>query len=173
MRRLGDYRGLLQVGPVVVGVGCACWLAWNYYRGTPSVVDFANIDRLSDADKAAIDMAKEPNKYLASFASLLTAALGYYTTKLPKRGPWLTVALVLCLALVSLTLLFGYLSYAELTSELAQSALALLPGRSRVLFFLEMEFWAFLGSALTLGAIFIFAHPGPNQQDYDLWLDDS
>lgn len=162
-----------SAAPILVAFVCLGSVAWAYVHNAPRVNDAKYVDTLTDADKAAIDMAKEPNKFLASFASLLTAALGYYATKLPRRHTaTVRVALAACMVSIAVTLLFGYLSYAELASQLSQNALALLPGRSRALFFLEMEFWAFLASAVTLGSIFVFAH-APGEEVDDPWLDDS
>jgi hypothetical protein len=52
--------------------------------------------------------------------------------------------------------LFAFLAYSELTAELAQNALGMIPGKSRILFYLETEFWSFIGVSMAMFGIFIW-----------------
>jgi preprotein translocase subunit SecG len=64
-------------------------------------------------------------------------------------------AFLFVVILLGLTYLFSYKTYSQVTAELAQNALGLIPGKSRILYHLEMEFWTFLGASITILVILI------------------
>jgi hypothetical protein len=63
---------------------------------------------------------------------------------------------LIALVLLGVTYFFSFMTYSQMTSELAQNALGVIPGKSRILYYLEMEFWTFLGASLIMLFIFVF-----------------
>ena len=150
--------------PVAVGILAIIATIMMYYRESPflppdEVVMIPN-GELTDAQEATIQMIVELNKFLVSIPTLLLGAVGFYLkhyrAQLPTRssGCAFLVALVQLLA----AYYFAFQTYVALTSELAQEVLHLYPGRSEILFNIEMEFWATAGATLVLATILLVGH---------------
>lgn len=112
---------------------------------------FPNGD-LVEAQRQTISIATELNNFLVSLASALFGGIGFYMTKYRSRlsSPTSLVALFWATGLLCLTYYWAFRTYAQLTAELAQRALAITPGQSWILYYLELEFWTFLGASVTL-----------------------
>lgn len=102
-------------------------------------------------------MITELNKFLISLSTLMFGALGFYLTQYGDTPPnvWEKIAFLTSFFLLGGTYYFAFRVYSQLAAELAQDALALRPGQSRVLYCLEMEFWCSIGASFILLSIFL------------------
>jgi hypothetical protein len=110
----------------------------------PSFVDLVTLKdgAVSDAQSQAVDMVKELNTYLLSTTTLLLGGLGWYLSHYhPPKSRVVHTAFFASVAFVTLAYIYAGLTNVELTNDLAQNSLALKPGSSLVLHYLEMEVW--------------------------------
>jgi hypothetical protein len=139
---------------------------------------FINYDGLPDGNlvetqKQTIAIVTELNSFLVSLASALFAGIGFYITKYRNKLSSINsvIALSWATGLLCLTYYWAFRTYAQLTSELAQKALAITPGQSWILYYVDLEFWTFLGASVTLFtlALSAFAHgtPEPTSDEED------
>ena len=98
---------------------------------------------LPDAQTQTLDMVKELNAYLVSMVTLMFGALGWYLSQY-RTGTSLLLRSVFFSTVGLLALAYWYAGrvYAEIAAELAQQALGVQPGASRILYWLELEFAA-------------------------------
>jgi hypothetical protein len=145
----------LLVAAVAIGIFTYFW-----FKRAPVFVDYETLvaGNLNEAQKETITMVTELNKFLVSLGTLMFGAIGFYLTKYKKeiQTMWVAVAFLVSLILVGLTYYYAFRVFSQLTSELAQNALAIQPGKSRILYYIEMEFWTSLGASLIL--LFLFVH---------------
>lgn len=150
--------GVLRHWPVGVAVVCLGFVLTR--PDEPIFVDYNDLEMggLSDAQQHALTMATELNKYLISLATLIFGALGLYLarymTAIPRLTLWLSLPVIVLL--LCLTYYYGFATYEQFTAALTQNAFALLPGRSRALYYLEMEFWACLAASIAMFALFVY-----------------
>jgi hypothetical protein len=85
-------------------------------------------------------------------------AIGFYLTKYRQeiRVNWVGPAFLISLVLLGLVHYYGFRVYTQLITELSQNALAIRPGQSRILYYLQMEFWTSLGTSLILLFLFVY-----------------
>jgi hypothetical protein len=110
----------------------------------PSFVDLVTLKdgAVSEAQLQAVDMVKELNTYLVSTTTLLLGGLGWYLSQYrPPKSRIVHMAFFASVAFLTLAYIYAGLTNVELTDELAQNSLALKPGFSLVLYYLEMEIW--------------------------------
>ena len=110
----------------------------------PPFEDFVNLPNgaVSDAQSHALDMVKELNTYLVSTTTLLLGGLGWYLSHYrPPKSTSVHAAFFSSVAFLTLAYIYAGLTNVELTGELAQNSLALKPGSSLILYYLEMEIW--------------------------------
>ena len=125
---------------------------WSWY---PPLVDLTPLTNgaITDAQGQSVDMVKELNTYLVSTTTLLLGGLGWYLSQYkPPTSPIVHAAFFTSVAFVVLALIYAGMTNVELTDELAQNSLALVPGRSSILFYLEREIWTCgIAAVLMLG----------------------
>lgn len=140
---------------VAMGVFIYFW-----FRRDPTFVNYDTLvsGSLNEAQKQTITMATELNKLLVSLNMALFGAVGFYLAHYRKeiQVAKIAPAFIISLILLGLADYFAFRAYTQLTGELAQNALAMIPEMSKVLYYIEMEFWAFFGSSLILLFIFVF-----------------
>ncbi|SRR6266542_3698315 len=110
----------------------------------PSFVDYATLHdgAVSDAQSHAVGMVKELNTYLVSTTTLLLGGLGWYLSQYrPPKSQIVRTAFFASVAFLTLAYIYAGFTNVELTNELAQNSLALMPCYSLVLHYLEMEIW--------------------------------
>jgi hypothetical protein len=116
----------------------------------PRIVDLGTVDiaalengELSAAQTETLGMVRELNAYLISLATLMFGGLGWYlsqyrpTTSQVIRAMFFTTA-----GLLALAYWYAAHAYSRTAAELAQNALGLKPGYSRILYYFELEFIA-------------------------------
>lgn len=108
----------------------------------PNLDTLVNGD-LTDAQMQTLDMVKELNAYLVSMVTLMFGGLGWYLSQY-RAGSGLFLRGVIFSIAGFLALAYWYAGrvYAEMAAELAQQALGVQPGASRILYWLELEFAA-------------------------------
>jgi hypothetical protein len=110
---------------------------------------------LTDTQSSAIDMVKELNNYLVSTTALLLGGLGWYLSQYKTPTSKIVhAAFFASVGFVALALVYAGLTDVQLADELAQSSLALTPGRSSILYYLEIEVWACVIAAILMLAVF-------------------
>lgn len=127
-----------------------------YFVREPAFVNLTSFDSTNDPRTAAMNMAIEANKYLVSLTTLLTGSLAVGARLSQRR--WRSSLAAMFVALAT-ALVFGFLTFARLTTELSQRQLALDPNSSLVLFYLEMEFWCFLAATFCIAFTLLFSRP--------------
>jgi hypothetical protein len=156
-KRLGFF---LECTPLYIAIIALCFATYLYFSGKPTYVDYQSLlsGKLTDAQKQTISTSTDLNKYFISLATLMFAALGFYLTKYKRclSANILGAALILVVVLLAGTYFFGVRAYCTMVSELAQNALAVDPGYSWLLFYLEMGFWTSVCAGLTMLCIFVF-----------------
>lgn len=117
-------------------------------------VDYTYLDNgdLQAAQQHTLDWVKELNSYLISSSTLIIGGVGWYLTNYSSAmRPRLVRSLFFCaVGLTFLASWYGFRVYTQVVTELSQDALALTPGHSRILMFLELE-----GAACGMGAILL------------------
>ena len=99
--------------------------------------------QLTDAQTQTIEMVKELNAYLVSMVTLMFGGLGWYLTQYrPGSGLLLRGVFFSTVGFLALAYWYAGRVYAEVAAELAQQALGVQPGASRILYWLELEFAA-------------------------------
>ena len=129
-------------------------VAW---RREPVVVPLSlgQSRELTEAQEQTIEMIKQLNGYLISLATLMFGGLGFYLTqhrpslRMPQQTAFFAAA---CLLVLSFW--FATMTYSQVATELAQNLIALVPGRSRVLYYVEMEVTTAGAAAVLLLALF-------------------
>lgn len=110
---------------------------------------------LTDTQSSAIDMVKELNGYLVSTTALLLGGLGWYLSQYrPPTSRLVHAAFFASVGFVVLALIYAGLTDVQLADELAQNSIALTPGTSRILYYLEMEIWTCGISAVLMLGVF-------------------
>jgi hypothetical protein len=145
-----------RVIPLLVALaamsGYAFVAQWRWY---PPLVDLTRLadGTITEAQGQAVDMVKELNTYLISTTTLLLGGLGWYLSQYkPPKSRIVHTAFFASVAFVVLALVYAGMTNVELTDELAQNSLALGPGRSSILFYLEREIWTCgIAAVLMLG----------------------
>ncbi len=143
--------------PFFVGLA----LLWIVYRqlGAPGYPDYLPLSdgKLTEAQKQAISMTTELNKYFISLATLIFGGLGFGLTqyRVTVDRTTLVLTLPIVLTLLGSTYFYAFWTYAQMTMDLAQDSLSLYPGHSRALYYVEMEFWACLGASVTMVCLFV------------------
>jgi len=145
---------LLAISLAIVILSIRFW-----FKRDPAFVDLEALagGNISEVKKQTLTMITELNKFLISLSTLMFGALGFYLTqfKNPPPNVYIKIAFLTSFLLLGGTYYFAFRVYSELAGELAQDALALRPGRSKVLYGLEMEFWCSIGASFILLAIFL------------------
>jgi hypothetical protein len=153
----GIWKGMPLWIALAAG-GLVIFLAINM---VPDFVDLKDLAQgnLNEAEKQTLTMATELNKFLISLVTAMFGAVGFYLINYREKiqTKWVAGAFFISLVLLGFTYYFGFMSYSQMTAELAQGALGMTPSKSRILYYLEMEAWTFLGASLTMLSIFIFA----------------
>lgn len=126
----------------------------------PEFVDYQNLilGKLSDVEKQTITMWTELNKYLISIATLMFGVLGFYLTIYRREFQikWLTPPIIIVIIFLGFTYYYAFMVYSEIANELGQNALARNPERSRIFYYLKMEFWTSLNASITMLLIFAY-----------------
>ena len=154
------HKTLLYATPLIVAIVVVGVSIYFYFKLDPSFVNLQPLSdgKLSEAQNQTISMITELNKYLISLGTLMFGVIGFYLTKYKQEihvnyvGP----AFLISLILLGLVYYYAFRVYVQLTGELAQNALAIQPGQSRILYYLQMEFWTSLGSSLVLLFLFVY-----------------
>lgn len=136
-------RRVLTIGiPFAVVVLFAVIVPWLLEPSGPNLDALVN-GELTDAQTMTLDMVKELNAYLVSMVTLMFGALGWYLSQY-RAGSGLFLRTVFFSTVGFLALAYWYAGrvYAEIAAELAQQALGVQPGASRILYWLELEFAA-------------------------------
>jgi hypothetical protein len=164
------FRAAVPWAPLAIGIVALVALPLLVMLRTPAFVDLDPLEgNPNEAQKQTISITVELNKYLISLATLTFGAFGFFLTyyKAAARLPATVITFLLALVLLGSTYYFAFRAYSELTAELAQDALAMKPERSLILYYIELEFWAFLGASMTMFGVFMAAVFGPSQEgDY-------
>ena len=132
--------------------GYAIVAQWRWYPPLVDLTALAN-GAITEAQGQAVDMVKELNTYLVSTTTLLLGGLGWYLSQYkPPKSRIVHTAFFASVAFLTLALVYAGMTNVELTDELAQNSLALDPGRSSILFYLEREIWTCgIAAVLMLG----------------------
>ena len=137
-----NRKPLAFVGPVVFVLLFAVIVQW---LREPDAVNFETLTQgtLTDAQAQTLDMVKELNAYLVSMVTLMFGGLGWYLSQYRvSSGPLLRGVFFSTVGLLALAYWYAGRVYAEIAAELAQQALGVQPGASRILYWLELEFAA-------------------------------
>lgn len=123
------------------------------------MIDYTDLKNgnMTDAQKQAISMVTDLNKFVISLITLMFGVVSFYLTHYKEKITlfWPLHLLGLMVSLLALCYWFAFKVYSELTSELSQGVLALRPGFSYILYNVTLETIAFgLASVLAFG-IFI------------------
>jgi len=98
---------------------------------------------LTDAQTYTLDMVKEFNTYLMSITALAFGGLGWYLSQYrPAKSAVLRAVFFATVGFLALAIWYAALAYSQTASELAQDAIGLRPGMSRILYYLQLEFLA-------------------------------
>ncbi len=152
---------ILHATPLIVALVVVAACIYLRFKLNPGFVNFEDIKPdtgLSEVQKQVISMVSELNRYLISLGTLMFGAIGFFLTKyrqdirVNRVGP----AFLISLALLGLVHYYAFRVYTQLTAELSQKTLALQPGQSKILYYLEMEFWTSLGTSLILLFLFVY-----------------
>ena len=153
--RISPTSRLIPLGAALVVVA-AFWIAAPHWL-EPRFVDLAKLadGSLTDSQSSAIDMVKELNGYLVSTTTLLLGGLGWYLSQYrPPTSRVVHAAFFASVGFVILALIYAGLTDVQLADELAQTSIALTPGTSRILYYLEMEIWTCGISAVLMLGVF-------------------
>ena len=133
---------LAFVGPTTFVLLFAVIVHWLREPDAVNLEGLAN-GALTDAQAQALDMVKELNAYLVSMVTLMFGGLGWYLSQYRvSSGPLLRGIFFSTVGLLALAYWYAGRVYAEIAAELAQQALGVQPGASRILYWLELEFAA-------------------------------
>jgi hypothetical protein len=134
----------------MIGYALLAHYAWPPHFVNLTVLKDGDV---TDAQSQAVDMIKELNGYLVSTTTLLLGGLGWYLSEYqPPKSVVVHTAFFASVGFVVLALIYAGMTNVELTDELAQNSLALVPETSRVLYYLEMEIWTCgIAAVLMLG----------------------
>jgi hypothetical protein len=150
---------VLSIIPLILAIAMIVFIYFKF-KEEPVFVDYLTLvsGALSEAQKQTISIAIELNKFLVSLTTLMFGALGFYLTKYKNEFEirWVAAAFFISLIFLGLTYYYAFHVYSQLTGELAQNALAIQPGKSRILYYFEREFWTSLGASLILLFLFVF-----------------
>lgn len=151
-RRISRLR---RVGPILIAFYVVAAFAYIAPRILePSGPNLAAVPggQLTDAQGKTLDTIKEFNSFLISMTTFMFAGLGWYLSAYRPTYSLMVRTVFFCtVGFLSLAYWYAARSYVHTTSELAQNALGLTPGASRVLFDIELEFAACaIAGALTL-----------------------
>lgn len=131
-----------------------------WFNKKPIFVDFQALEsgQLNEAQKQTISITTELNKFLVSLGTLMFGTLGFYLAKYKREIQIRLVSSAFfgALVLLGITYYYAFRVYSQLATELSQNALATIPGKSKILYYLEMEFWTALGAAFTLLFLFVY-----------------
>lgn len=146
--------------PAIFALAAVGFVIYTYVDKTPGFVDLQRLPMgdLNKAQEQTLTMIRELNKFLISLVTLMFGGVAFFLMHYRKevRVVPIAVGLLFALVLLGVTYFFGFMTYSQLTTELAQNALGVIPGKSRILYYLELEFWTFLGASLTILLLFVF-----------------
>jgi len=154
LRPIAENLGPIVAAAVLVAAFAMMVPDWRD-PGFVNLVDVVD-GHLTNSQEQTITMVKELNSYLISITTIIFGGLGWYLThnKSGMRPLFTRTALFTCAGLVSLAAWYAFKTYSELASELSQNSLALLPGGSRVFYYVELECIACGIAALLMLLIF-------------------
>lgn len=135
----------------------AALLLTFYLKAVPNFIDYDRLQSglLSEAQKTSITLTTELNKFLVSITTLMFGVIVYLTHNNNKQ--WFVYAFLSILSIFLVGNYFlSYLIYSHLTSDLAQNALALKPGGSEVLHYLETSLYVAIISFISIVLVYIF-----------------
>lgn len=142
---------IVAVAAVIVLWRVAAW--WREPKAL--LLPLGHDSAVADAQDKTIDMVKELNAYLISMTTLLFGGLGWYLTKHPRPSAfWVQAAFFGAAACLVASFWNAAMTYAEMTTELGQNVIGLIAGKSRVLYYLELEVMACGAAAILILAIF-------------------
>ena len=125
----------------------------------PGFVNYQSLNEgeLTEAQEQTATMVKELNSYLISLTTLIFGGFGWYVTQYPPalHASVTRTIFFAAVGFMSLAGWYAFQTYAQIAAELAQDALALVPGQSRILYYLQLE-----ASACGIGTLllmFVFA----------------
>ena len=140
-RRTKMLLALAPLGAAAALVGAFFWIVPQSLA--PDFVNYQPLETgtLSGAQSQTVTMAKELNSYLISLTTLIFGGFGWYVTqhKPSMRPDFVRATFFSAVGFTSLAAWYAFQAYAQLVSELAQDTLALVPGQSRILYYLELE----------------------------------
>lgn len=155
---------LFKIGNILIILLIIVAIGLNIYLGIkrkPKFIDLKDLPSggLNEAQKQAISMVTETNKFLISLSTLMFGAVGFYLTQYKeyfKTESIIKVAFLSSFIFLGLSYYFAFKAYAQSLSELAQDAIAMKPHKSDTLYYLEMQFWTSISASLILLSIFVF-----------------
>ncbi len=150
-------RSIWLASPLTIATIMIILITLKGYFNFPPDIGRPPLGDLNEAQKQAISIIVELNKFLVSIGTLMFGVLGFYLTAYRDKiqAKCIAISYFMALILLSCTYYFSFNVYSELTKDLASNSLLLTPGLSPVLYFLEMAFWTSAGSALILLFIFV------------------
>ena len=152
-------RSFWSYVPLLIGLAGILIVIYFHLESKPGFVNYSTLQsgNLNEAQKHAVTMAVELNKFIISINTLMFGVLGFFINHYKKEIQVKRVAFAyfLSLILLALTFYYSFRVYSQLTSDLAQNAFAMTPKTSKVLYYLEMAFWSFASSSSVLLSIFI------------------
>jgi len=142
-RRKAHLRRFVPILIAIYVVGAFGYIAPRILE--PSGPDLAAVPegKLTDAQSKTLDTIKDFNSFLISMTTFMFAGLGWYLSAYrPTYSLAVRTVFFATVGFLSLAFWYAARSYVQTTSELAQNALGLSPGASRVLYYIELEFAA-------------------------------
>lgn len=143
------------IGLIALGIPIYFWIS-----KAPTFVDLETLQsgNLTKAQEQALSMVMELNKFLISLVTLTFGGVGFLLMHYRKNITVvpITIAFLIALVLLGTSYYFSFLTFSRVAAELAQNAIGLEPGKSRVFYYLELEFWTFLGASLIMLFLFTF-----------------
>ncbi len=138
---LGVGASLLPVLAAAALIGLFVWFVPRALE--PAFTDYRSLDKgtLVDAQTQALAMVKELNSYLISLSTLIVGGVGWYLSQYRSAlRPAITrTAFFFAVGLMGLAAWYAFQTYAQIVTELAQDVIALTPGQSRILWYLQLE----------------------------------
>ncbi|MFI5329822.1 MAG: hypothetical protein ACHQ2F_02125 [Desulfobaccales bacterium] len=175
MKRMGSksndlFQRVWPATPLIIAVLILIMVFSLGFKRNPSFTDYNSLvnGNLNDAQKHTISMVTELNKFMISITTLLFGVLGFFLINYRKKIHiwWTASAYFISLILLSFANFWAFLVYSQLAYEFAQNTLAMTPGKSKTLYYLEMSFWTSAGASLILLFLFVFVFiAGSDEED--------
>ena len=142
---------------VLIAAVIIYWLYFKFYR-FPAFEDLSIVENVNQSSlELAVEQITNANEFLISLLTALFGLCGFFLNKHKTQLRFLPLAIVyfLCLILLGLAYYSAFNVYASLINSLAQNTIALTPGASSCLYYIEEEFVLAGGTSVVLLSILI------------------